>query len=211
MKISRRRFLANAAAGLGGWLVSPSIAQQILVAFHEHGTILPVEVRSRWQVRELFASPQSGNYVITEGPPLLDVDQIWPTWSDFLEGRGVDSYDPAQVREWMTEYGYYDPDFDEEYEPPNLEAPIDNDLFYNSYLEYDYVSPEQLAFDYLGRLPLECDTVRGPSEWGGLTFYSGPGPGSNYTGVHADNLAVISGLQQRLLQLGEETTITVLD
>lgn len=211
MKISRRRFLANAAAGMGGWLVSPSIAQQILVAFHEHGTILPVEVEPRWSGRELYASPQSGDYVITEGYPLMDVDQIWPTWSEYLEGRGVNSDDPAQVREWMTEYGYFDPDFDDEYEPPDLEALIDNNTFYDSYLEYDYVSPEQLAFNYLGRLPLACDAIHGPSEWGGLKFYCGPCPGSNYMGVHADNLAVISGLQQRLLQLGEGTTITVLD
>jgi hypothetical protein len=80
----------------------------------------------------------------------------------------------------------------------DLDKPADLDAYLDSWCRAD--SPNAKAFCLLESLDIGSE-LRHINKVGGLVFYDGPMPGSDYLGVHADCGVTLSLLQHRLNEL----------
>ena len=190
MSITRRQFLLGTSAGL----ILPSYFDRAVTYFENHGE--PLLEAQRNPRRTLYAINHDG-----EGFQLcldsLDINPPGMTLREFAEWQAgsLEEYlyewvceDPEQVR-------IDDVDWDKEADPLSvLDAWPRTDL------------PPGAAHVYLQGLDLGTG-LTGPDAVGGLKFYDGPFPGSDYLAVHATDEVSLSLLQKRLNDLGEKAMI----
>ena len=96
---------------------------------------------------------------------------------------------PEYWEELKDVYGMTDAD---------LDKPTDVDSYIDSWCRLD--SPNAEAFHLLNGLDIGTELRHG-NKVGGLEFYDGPMPGSDYLGVHAECGVSLSLLQHRLNEL----------
>jgi len=80
----------------------------------------------------------------------------------------------------------------------DLDNPADEDAYMDYWCGSD--SPNAKAFHLLESLDIGTG-LRHENQVGGLVFYDGPMPGSDYLGVHAECAVTLSLLQHRLNEL----------
>ncbi len=186
-----------------GWLVPPDIAQTIVHLAQEHKRILTVPIKN----------PTDRIYVDEHLSLSLGEDDDTPevTYEWFFSSAGVDDSDENEVREYMLEHCFWDPESDDEFYMPDMDELVPEGMLdYYNYWYYDTrYSPTASAFALLSELKLGENLPSLGKPLGSLSFYEGCMPGDNSTGVQASNLEVVSGLQQRLIQLGQEVEVVM--
>jgi hypothetical protein len=203
--LNRRQFLVGAGRSLGAWLVAPRIAQLIYRMAEEDGEPYLVEVDRPQHV--LWVTLGCDDYILSLDHPYID-NPPQLTWKQWLERKSVDVSKPDEIRDFLTEWGWFDPDEGQPWAAPDLNAELPDRLL-NNYLDWEWVisdGPEAKAYHYLGGLGLADRKGRGDG-LGLLEFVNGPHPGCNCCLVTTRSIAVLGGLQQRLLQLGERVNI----
>jgi len=132
------------------------------------------------------------------------------TWGQWLRRKGVAVSNEKEVRDYITECGLFDPDDEEPWIAPDLNEEVPDQLL-QGYLDWEYElhdSPMAKAHRWLWSLELANRKAHGEG-LGSLDFIEGPHPGSNATYVTTHSVAVLGGLQQRLLQLGKRVRISM--
>jgi hypothetical protein len=205
--IRRRQFLIEGIGALGAWMVGATAARQILRLSREKREPYLVEVDD--PVHELWANWDAGECKFTLDCPYTDMSPPQLTWREWLEQQDdVDIENPAALRDFLEDWGWYVPGGSQVYVPPQLDAKLPDELQDNYECgEWTMLtSPTALAFHYLRELRLADREARG-AELGALQFIEGQCPGSNATLVTTSDVEMLGGLQQRLLQLGERVRI----
>ncbi len=189
MSISRRHFLLGTSAGL----ILPSYFDKAVSFFDATGEPL-LEVPQN-PVTTLYAvDDEVGGFQFRLGSK--DAEPPGMTLREFAESEcgSLEEY----LYEWWGEdpenVGVDDVDWEAEADPELVWDALQGSL------------PTGAAFFYLDGLDLGSELV-GPEVAGGLDFYDGPFPGSNYRGVHATDEVSLSLLQKRLNDLGENVQI----
>jgi hypothetical protein len=180
MSITRRQFLISSTrAGVG--LILPSYYEKVFSFFENHGEPL-LEAPARVE-EDLYAWNDGLSYQLNLGKP--DEELPVMTWREIIERY--------HMQGWWKELkeGY-------EITESDLDKPAWQDAYIDAWCRVD--SPNAKAFHLLEYLDLGTGTLHGKLA-GGLTFYDGPMPGSDYIGVHADDEVTLSLLQHRLNEL----------
>ena len=192
--IRRREFLIRSTGGVACALLSPAFIRQVLD--HLQGTDQPLIVPPTEPGGVLYAVDTGDDFQFNLGrhdaePPVI-------TWREYL--TDYLSVEPGELtrEELEDEYGV---------SPEGLDDDCDPEFYVDAWCRT--ASPNAEAYHYLASLDLGSRPSRNGIEVGGLTFHDGPCPGSDYLGVHADDKASLSCLQERLNQLGERTEIRV--
>jgi hypothetical protein len=181
MSITRRQFLiSSTSAGVG--LILPSYYEKVFSFFENHGEPL-LEVPTRVS-EDLYADFTEFDYQLNLGLPTTEFPEM--TWREVIE----------RYYEWTPD-------------PDNLErelditiADLDKPAYEDAYLDHwcRVDSPNARAFRLLDNLDIGTELQHG-DQVGGLIFYDGPMPGSDYLGVHAECAVSLSLLQHRLNEL----------
>jgi hypothetical protein len=187
MSITRRQFLISTASG-GVGLILPSYYEKVFSFFENHGE--PLLEAPTLITEDLYADLQA-DYQLNIGLPATEYPEM--TWREVFK-RYYCSFPDAEELE--KEFALT---------PADLDKPADIDAFFDSWCRTD--SPNAQAFYLLNRLDIGTELRQG-DQVGGLVFYDGPIPGSDYLGVHAECAVTLSLLQHRLNKL--KTGIRVL-
>ena len=135
---------------------------------------------------------EDGVYFIAEGP--MEIECPPPiTWRELSDrpGRGL---------KWVMEgWGL---------QPHQLDQPMDQ-WWWEDYYWGRLLSPHGLAWEYLDELDLGPAFGEHPDAGGEIRFIDGQAPGSNDRWVEVDDLLSVSILQNRLNELGENTSLRV--
>ncbi len=204
--LSRRQFLVGGSCATGAWLVGARLAG-IITRLAGVGRPYLINVE-RPQV-QLWANRSCGEYVLTVGCPEREEQQPELSWRQWLEIKGVDVSKPKEIREFLYDWGECTTETGEIYIPTDLEAQVLPSVQGN-YLDWEYAmydSPAARAYHYLMELDL-ADRLADGEGLGLLEFVEGPRPGENSRYVTTTSVALLGGLQQRLLQLGERVRIS---
>lgn len=210
--MTRRHFLLGASSSLIGWMVEPAIARQIIHAAEEYGEMLTVPLVKP----KHFLWFNESEEIFSLDTPRSCMTMPELTWRDWFNVRGVKPHRQEQAKEAIREYGFQHllTDSEDEEAPfpmPDLDAVVPDEVWMH-YIEWDYSiydSPEARALDYLECLDLgEGLRCRGEG-LGKISFVHGANPGSNFCYATASGIEALSGLQQRLIQLGEEVEVRI--
>ncbi len=191
----------------GAWLVGARLARLITRLAEENREPYLVDVEHPQY--ELWATMVCDEYVFTLGCPYTEMTEPQLTWSEWLDRKGVDVLKEKEIREFLEEWGWYCPEDGDIYVPPQLDAKLPPELQQN-YLDWEYTmyeAPTALAYSYLQGRNL-ADRDSNGDGLGVLEFVEGPMPGNNAKLVSTKSVALLGGLQQRLLELGERVRIT---
>jgi len=181
MSITRRQFLISTTrSGVG--LILPSYYEKVYSFFENHGEPL-LEVPSRFS-EDLYADFNGPDYQLNLGKPVYELPKM--TWREVFERYHGWLPDPEELED---EFGITAGD---------LDNPADEDAYMDSWCRSD--SPNAEAFHLLESLDIGTG-IRHGDQVGGLVFYDGPMPGSDYLGVHAECAVTLSLLQHRLNEL----------
>jgi hypothetical protein len=209
--IKRRDFLVRGLIGLGAWSVPGPTAQLIERLARERNEPYLVKVSAPKVV--LYAHPEEPDYglQLSLGRSLYDDDPEPITWEYWCEVNGVDPRKPRELRQALIDQDLLDPE--DRFARPSLSDIVPPEVFDhyvdNYWLRNDSASAR--AFDYLSTLELGCRHPGDSAPLGELIFDDGPGMGNDSLLVYARDVATLAGLQQRLLQLGEEVEIRMAD
>ncbi len=204
--LSRRQFLVDGSCAAGAWLVGARLVRLISRLATENDE--PYLVAVDHPQFELWATWFCDEYIFTLGCPYKEMAEPQLTWSEWLDRKGVDVSKEKEVREFLEEWGWYCPEDGDIYVPPQLDAKLPPEL-QQDYSEWEYImheAPTALAYSYLQRLDL-ADREADGEGLGVLEFLEGPFPGNNARLVSTKSVALLGGLQQRLLQLGERVRV----
>ncbi len=206
--LTRRKFIIEAGAIVGGWLVGTEAAQRIVHLGREKRKPYLVDVEHPDAL--LWANGDGTEYRLTLGVREgegYEVEEI--TWDDWFQFRGVDYYNRKELREHLIEYGIWDPQDGEPFVRPRLRDKLPSGLqeYYRQTDLGPRHSPSGEAFHYLAGLDLSTGEGDGEDPLGGLDFYDGLRPGDDSYLVVARNVETLGGLQQRLFELGHEVAI----
>lgn len=180
MSITRRQFLISTTAG-GVGLILPSYYEKVCSFFENHGEPL-LETPTRFD-NDLYADFQGPDYQLNLGKPVYELPKM--TMREVIERY----YWPDYWQEIKDEYGLTEAD---------LDKLADEDYYMDAWCRSD--SPNERAFHLLDGLDIGTELRHG-TQVGGLVFYDGPMPGSDYRGVHAECAVSLSLLQHRLNEL----------
>jgi hypothetical protein len=151
---------------LGAWLVSAQMARSISRVADERGEPYLVEIDR--PKHTLWATKLDGQYVFTLGHSYNTMPDPKLTWREWLELKGVEERKPAEIREFLTDAGFYDPEGGEVWVPPDLDAALAADLL-QDYIEPEYAmydAPTARAYHYLQWLALAETGIRAGTDWG---------------------------------------------
>lgn len=204
--MKRRHFLSLSGISAGSFLIPKSTARQIQEI--SEGNADPLILVPESADLDLFAVEEDGTYSFEFGES-EDEDEP-PTLAEFIDARGYNPHEKEELLSFLEEWGYYDPDADEEEKADtldtfqfNLDEPIE-DAFFDHWVEWDYAlreSPKAQAYSFLESLPLKNSSSRDGFSLGKLSFIQGDRPGSNLTWVEADSIEAVVSLQHRLNEL----------
>jgi len=211
MSLSRRSFLVAGALQVGSWLVEPSVARRILLAAESDARFLAVPVEG---AKRILYYDLSYYRFSLDGLCLSDPDPVTLRYA--LEGFGVEPESPLAVWEFMVDHDYCDEDDDPHAAVDalgGLDSLITKDhpmyeTFAVGLVEdwYNSRCPEAKAYRYLSELGLADPRGDAVAGLGRLEFCSAGMPGDG-DWVQTEEITVVSGLQQRLIQLGESTEV----
>ena len=181
MSITRRQFLiSGASAGVG--LILPSYYEKVFSFFENHGE--PLLEAPAHVVENLYADYQGSDYQLNIGMPATEYPVM--TWREMIERYHCCMPAPDELED---ELGIT---------VAELDKPADVDSYLDSWCRSD--SPSAQAFYLMESLEIGTELRHG-DQVGGLVFYDGPMPGSDYLGVHAECEVTLSLLQHRLNEL----------
>ena len=187
MSITRRQFLISTTSG-GAGLILPSYYEKVSSYFENHGEPL---LESPLRISENLFADLDADFQLNLGLPATELPEM--TWREVIE----------RYHGWMP-----DPDRLEDelgITVADLDKPADEDAYLDSWCRAD--SPNVQAYHLLECLDIGTELRHG-NQVGGLLFYDGPMPGSDYLGVHAECAVSLSLLQHQLNEL--DTGIRVL-
>jgi hypothetical protein len=208
LSLSRREFLVGAGKLLGAWLVSPRLSGVISRLAQERVEPYLIEIERPQHV--LWATKIYDQYIFTLDCAYTAMQEPQLTWGQWLKRKGVALSNKKEIRESLIEWGCFDPNDEEPWVMPDLNAELPGHLL-QSYLDWEYTlhdCPLAKAYRYLWALELADRKAHGEG-LGSLDFIEGVCPGNDTTLVTTKSVAVLGGLQQRLLQLGERVSIRV--
>ncbi len=204
--MKRRHFLSLAGISAGSFLIPRSTVRQIQEI--SQGNADPLILVPERADLDLIAVEDYGAYSFEFGESEDDVEP--PSLAEFIDGRGYNPHEKEELLSFLEEWGYTDPEADEEEKSDtldsfqlNLDEPI-TDGFFDHWIEWDYAlreSPKAQAYSYLESLPLENSSSMEGFSLGELSFIQGDRPGSNLTWVEADCIEAVVSLQHRLNEL----------
>lgn len=204
--ISRRQFLINSVTIIGACLLPLSLFKRA-IEYQTNTNDVLIEAPSVYK-RTLYINKEfSDEWQFSIGKPTTVLPQA-PTWREYLEVyEGINPNNSRQISDWLHEH----PDTIEDVEEEWLDDDVDYSTWEN-YLDWVFAikdSPEARSFHYLSKLKRNYSDYKSnfSSKVGELSFYSGPTPGNNSHFVNATSDLIITTLQNRLLELGEETRI----
>ena len=181
MSITRRQFLISSASA-GAGLILPGYYEKVFSFFENHGE--PLLEAPTLIAEDLYADLQVSDYQLNVGRPATQIPEM--TCREAIK-RYYDS--PRVWDDLEGDFGISVSDLDE---------PAHEDLYSDAWCRVD--SPNANAFHLLQNLDIGADLQHG-DEVGGLIFYDGPMPGSDYLGVHAECAVSLSLLQHQLNEL----------
>jgi hypothetical protein len=192
--MDRRQFLIR--AGLtAGQLALPRFFDRALAFVENHGEPL-LELPSNSE-RELIASYQEdGVYWIIDGLMPKEIPPVI-TWREYFQN----------LERWTETL----PDLMESWEVAShqLDQPMNKWTWEDHWCRV--LSPNGLAWDYLCELDLGPQFGKHQGAQGEIRFIDGPCPGNDSRWVEVDDLLSISLLQNRLNELGENTSLEIND
>lgn len=192
--IRRREFLIRSFGGVACAVLAPDFIRSALD--HIQGTDQPLIVPPKKPGDILYAVDTDEDFQLNLGP--YDSEPPVITWREYIK---------QYMEEDPDEFGEYHLEDDYGIAPDQLDEDCDTAFYFDAWCRSE--SPHARAVRYLESLELGPYSTRNGVEVGGLTFYDGPCPGSDYLGVHADDKVSLSCLQERLNQLGESIEIRV--
>ena len=214
--MKRRHFLSLSGLVSGACLIPAGIARRIHAAALQPAG--PLILAPEDALTEIFAQDTGYGFHLYLGNP--DAEPDYPTLREFIESKGFDPYDDADLRRYAIDWRDYEEDSLEEEEEcaieqlkGELDDPIDGQER-DRWLEWDFElseSPIAQAYHYLSGLPLHnLDDDGGTGlDLGELSFIQGDRPGSNFTYCSADSLEALASLQHRLNELREGVRIRI--
>lgn len=203
--------------GVGSWQVSEELAEPI-VRLAKEGKVVPVQIEKPDRV--LYWNRWSEH---------LTLDKRWSeypsddtTWRGYLTALG--SEDPCREEifdELELDYEEYvesaeameeetgliveDP-YPEDY--PDLDDDMSGDT--DRYIAWlSLTNPSSHAFDYLSGLGLTTAKDQPDDALAVLELTEGASPGNEATYARCDRIEIVSGLQHRLVELGENTLVVL--
>jgi hypothetical protein len=187
--ITRRAFLIGSAA-----TVTLSLVDKFYTFIENHGE--PLIEAPKNPSRILYAFPDRDYQLGLDGDPWV-IDFPYKNWLEYIVGDcGYET--PTKLsdfREICWNYGLT---------PSQLREPVPDD----QQLELvERKGPHADAFHLLDCLEIGPDLDVEGQVVGGLKFYDGPMPGSNYLAVHTEDDISVSILQHRLNQLGQNIKV----
>ncbi len=181
MSITRRQFLiSGASAGVG--LILPSYYDKVLSFVENHGE--PLLEAPTGIIEDLYADLSFSDYQLNLGMPVTELPEM--TWREVIERYCNFQVTPENLE---VELGITVTD---------LDKPAKVDSYMDSWCRSD--SSNAKAFYLLDSLDIGTELQHG-NQVGGLVYYDGPMPGSDYLAVHAECDVSLSLLQHRLNEL----------
>ena len=187
--MDRRQFLIRGGATAGQLLV-PRFFDRALAFVENHGEPL-LETPNEAARNLLAALSEDGEYWIIDGPMPTEIPPPI-TWREFSEGLGL---------EWVME-GW-------ELKSSQLDQPMDKWVWEEHWCLG--LSPNGRAFNYLLGLDLGPAFGEHPDAHGEIRFIEGQFPGHDFRCVMVDDVLSVSLLQNRLNELGENTSLEMRD
>ena len=187
MSITRRQFLVSSVR-VGVGLILPSYYEKAFSFFENHGEPL---LEAPTIINEDLYADFQGDYQLNLGMPAYEPPEL--SWREVFE----------RYHGWLPNPAELEDDFG--IAAGDLDNPADEDAYMDSWCRSD--SPNAKAFYLLESLDIGTELRQG-NQVGGLVFYDGPMPGSDYLAVHAECAVTLSLLQHRLNEL--KTGIRVL-
>lgn len=196
--------------GIGAWLVGGEVAERIVRLARERNQPYLVEVERA--TRTLWANLCGDRYVFTLDVPYRSIELPRLTWREWLGIKRVDVTKPKEVRDFLVGGGWFPLENGQRFIPPRLDdeasGAAHQDYLYKEFVMYD--APTAQAFSYLDGLALTERDGSGEA-LGCLTFEEGTCPGNDSSLVSTRQIETLGGLQQRLLQLGQNVRLQVAD
>jgi len=204
--ISRRQFLVNSGSILGTCFLPIALFKRA-IEYQNNTKHVLIEAPTIYK-RTLYINKEtSDEWQFSIGKPTTILPQA-PTWRQYLEDfEGINPDNSKQLADWLHEH----PDAMEDTCLNWLDKDVDYSTWEN-YLDWGFAindSPEAQAYHYLYRLKLNHSDYNSGfgDNIGELNFHSGPMPGNNWHFVNSSSDLVVTALQNRLLELGEQTRI----
>lgn len=206
-RISRRHFLITGSGALGACFLPAWLLRRARDLEESTGEVLIEPPATHRTV--LHAVPVDDGWQFALGGPIDELPRA-PSWREYLADYvAIDPHDPAELARWFEEQCV---------EPPGpgdawLGEKVPEHVW-DSYIEWQfaiYDSPAAQAFHYLHGLDLSHRSLdrQTADPFGELQFYAGPMPGSNWHFVQTPDRLVLTALQHRLRELGEDVALVV--
>ena len=196
--MDRRSFLI----GSGAVLTTAFVAKANWYIRNKNAVVPLAETSAN--TSKLYFVNQGSEYELRLGTPDFDFEEL--TYREVLD-RYRSVYLPKDEKISLSEFRQVYDDWG--IKPKQLDQIADL---------YDYIdewgrsdAPKAKAFRYLECLNLFNDEDKEGLRVGDLTFVDGPCPGNDYLGVTSFDPITASLLQARLLELGEDVSVEIVD
>ena len=196
--MDRRSFLVGSGA-----VLTTAFVAKAKWYIRNKNAVVPLDVTSV-NTSKLYFVNQGSEYELRLGTPDFGFEEL--TYREVLN-RYRSVYLPKDEKISLSEFRQVYDDWG--IKPKQLDQIADL---------YDYIdewgrsdAPKAKAFRYLECLNLFNDEDREGLRVGDLTFVDGPCPGNDYLGVTSFDPITASLLQARLLELGEDVCVEIVD